>query len=375
MTPWRHPADETAHDIVVYTDSSTLPHALMSRLESRAGMTLTKPLSALGGIDREANLSRIGEIVVDLRDASVEAELRALRGRANGTRIIGLGDDSTLEFYRRAKRAGCDEYFVIDQELPMAVDYIVGQDKADRPGDIVVHGVKLGIGASLISAGLAQFLSGTRSVEIVDMNWTHPTVNYWLGEDRTGELHRLCGHGDRIDELMTNQIALRLNKEIRYYGGYDITGSSRFVPADAAKFFDVISANDACTIWKTDKGNPEFSSHVLRHADHVVLVSDRGLPSLRAVNDMIASCSESGRRPTVVINDPYAESDIRVAKFRSLLQSEDVIAIPKVRRLKAQLLDGIPPGSRRSRLHRHIRKIAARLGPQHRPARGWRPRR
>lgn len=367
----RRPAGGNAHDILVYTDSDTLPHALTSRIKSRNGATVAKPLSALGEIGGEFNLSRVGEIVVDLRDAPLETEIRALRGRVNGTRIIGLGDDPTLEFYRRARQAGCDEYFVIDQEWPMAVDYIAGHNPADRAGSIVVHGIKLGIGTSLISAGLAQFLSGSRNIEVVDMNWTDPTVNYWLGEDRTGEMHRLCGLGDRIDQMVADQIALRPSKEILYYGGYDITGTSRFVAADAAKFFDIISANDACTIWKTDKGNPEFSSHALRNADQVVLVSDRSLPSLRAINDMVASCRESGHSPVVVVNDPYAESDLRAAKFRSLLRNEDVIIIPRIRRLKAQLLDGIPPGSRRSRLHRHIRKLAARLDPQLRP-KTWR---
>lgn len=368
------PAQGPAPDICIYTDSDSLPSALMSRLKPRNSATLTRPLSALGEIEREANLSRIGEIIVDLRGGKVD--LHALRSQANGTRIIGLGDDSTLEFYRHAKRAGCDEYFVIDRELPMMIDYITEQDTVERSDNVAVHGIKPGIGTSLISAGLAQFLSGGRSVEVVDMDWTRPTVNYWLGEDRTGGLHRLAGLGDRIDSLMTNKVALSLNnKTISYYGGYDITGNSRFDPAEAARLFDVLGTNDSYTIWKTDKGNPEFSDHALRNANHVVLVSDRGLPSLRAVNDMAAWCRETDRQPIIVINDPYAESDIKATKFRSLLRGETVIVIPRIRRLKAQLLDGIPPGSRRSRLCRHVRRIAAQLDLHPQSAKRWWPRR
>lgn len=369
----RHLAGDAAHDILVYTDSEDLPRAVMSRLGLRNGATSTKPLSALGDVDREVNFSRIGEIIVDLRDGAAGAVLRALRGRmaSKGKRIIGLGNDSTLEFYRHARQIGCDEYFVIAHELPMMIDYISGQDDTDRSGNIVVHGVKPGIGASLISAGLAQFLSGERSVEIVDMNWTRPAVNYWLGEDSTGELHRLAGLGDRIDSLMASQVVLSLDNALRYYGGYDVTGSSRFDRTDAAKFYDILGASGSYTIWKTDKGNPELGGYALRNADHVVLVSDRGLPSLRCVNDMIERCRETGRRPLVVVNDPYVESDIKAAKFRSLLQGESAISVPRLGRLKAQLLAGVLPGSRRSKLRRHIRRIALRLDPDLRSAGRW----
>ena len=368
MMAGRGAANEAVREICVYSDCETLSHALMSELGPLSAATSVKPLSSLHELSRQRARSGAREIVVDVRNDLDETELRTLRDRVNGSRIIGLGDDATLECYRRLREAGCDEYFVIDQELPRAIRFIAGQDDTGEARHIAVHGIKSGIGASLISAALAHFISEGRSVDVVDLNFTHPSVNYWLGEDRAGELHRLAGFGARIDSKMTDQIALSVKETIRYFGGYDVMGAARFEADDATRLFDVLSTR-SCTLWRTDTGNPHISAHALEHAGTTVLVTDRSLPSLRAVNDMTAHCRQIGQRVVIAINDPYAESDIEVSKFRTLLQDCDVVALPRVRRLKAQLLDGIVPGSRRSGLHRSIRKLAGRLDPQWSPPR------
>ena len=371
MMAKRGAADGATPEIVVYSDCDTLSHALMKELGPLNAGTSVKPLSSLQDLSRQGGQSGIREIVVDVRSNLNETELRTLRDRMNGTRIIGLGDDATLECYRRLREAGCDEYFVIDQELPRAIRYIAGQDNTGGVRHIAVHGIKSGIGTSLISAALARFISERHSVDIVDLNFTHPSINYWLGEDRAGVLHRLVGFGARIDSKMTDQIALSVNQTIRYLGGYDVMGTARFDADDAARLFGVLGTQ-SCTLWRTDTGNPHISAYALQHADATVLVTDRSLSSLRAVNDMTAHCQQIGRRVVIVINDPYAESDIKVSKFRTLLQGSDVIVLPRVRRLKVRLLDGIVPGSRRSGLYRSIRRIAGRLDPQwNAPKRRW----
>ncbi len=363
---WRRAKPRGVSEVVVYTDSDALGRELLSGFGSYNIAAATRPLAAMAKLDGEVDLPRIGTVLVDLRDGKAERELRTLRSHsvAGKRRIVGLGDDDTLEFYRHATRAGCDEYFALERELSMLIDYVAGNDETSQSANIVVHGVKPGIGASLISAGLAQYLSDDADVDIVDMTWSHPTTSYWLGLDRTGDIHKLVGMGERIDKTITDQVALRVNDAIRYFGGYDMGGGSRFDLNDAAAFYLMLGGGGTVKIWKTDRENREFTSHVLRHADHMVLVSDRSLPSLRGVNDMLGLNRKSGQTPVVVVNDPYVESDMNTAKFRSLIDGRGTVFVPRLRRLKAQLLDGIVPGGRRSRLRRHIRKIAIAINPR-----------
>ena len=307
--------DKTPRSVLLYTDSKGLPGKLNAVFSPRGETVSARSWAKIETVDRD--IGTFAAAVIDLgRNRPSDAEISELCKRVHDhdRLVLAVGDPADIAFYRHAKQLGCDEYFTIKNELPLVADHIQGHPSSACT--ILVHAVKSGIGGSLISAALAQLFSEDMSVGVVDLNWVRPAVNYWLGIDKTGQLHMLAGKGAAIDSLLAAQIKLSSRANLDYYGGYDVTGERQFDVTESQAWFSAVDASTSCTIWKSDRGNACCSNYVLSRADHVVVVCDLGLPSLRSVGDFLNRCHEADKPTIIVINDPYIEPEINGRKIQ-----------------------------------------------------------
>ena len=289
-----------------------------------------------------ANLLGHSAIVLDIsRHASPLWLLCEVRERCPAQiKIVAIGNENDLGFYRQALAAGADEYFAQPlpvEELLQAMRVLLKLDAyacSLRLGRMItVFGTHGGVGCGMVAAGLAQMfaLGHGRSTVLVDSNLSSPTVGSSVGSDLPGNLGFLLDDAEEIDSVLVDQIMQRPFDNLAFLDGYDGIGVQRSVKTDNVESLIKLLGNQfRYQVWRANGGSGVLKPVVLGQADIVFLVMSGTLSSARTVPDVVQWLADNNpaARLVFVYNTPFSNPPVPAESFEDLTGRKIYFVIP-----------------------------------------------
>ncbi|WP_034301104.1 MinD/ParA family protein [Herbaspirillum sp. RV1423] len=326
--------------------------------------------------EHATHLREAGLIVIDLAgDPAPTASLRELREfTAPNVPVLVLGELNDLAYARQLRQLGASEYFahpIEPNELILTARRLLQLDSANttRNGRLIaVHGLRGGVGASLITAGLVTVISQQhgRNCAAVDLNFSSPAVGSWLGCDQPGRLNALLQDVQRLDQALLDQIVQSPFPQLNVYDGnldHEDDGEGNTVPNSTALrgLSQLLAERHSCQVWRTPPG--PAARTVLLDADLCVLVADGSFPSLRAALALLPWIRQC--RPllntTLVFNQTRPHMPLSADQFAHSIGQSIPHRFAYQRRLGEQAIDNLPFNRPSHVLHRALAQLAVDL--------------
>ena len=340
-------------------------HGMPVILAAELGDTLSSHAAALQGA---------AVLIVDVgRAATALTIVRELRDLCSQDAVVLLiADDADLPLARELRRQGVSEIYsrpLDHEELYLMAGEALGSggDHRTRRGSriIAVHGVSGGVGAGVVSAGLATVIAtahGRRTV-LLDLDLSSPTAGSWLGCDKPSELSALLKAPERIDAALVDQVIQRPVAQIALLDGVrSLTSHDPVCAVGCQRLASVLASQYRYQVWRSS-GMDTAAQHSLQQADISLLVCDGSLPALRGVRDLLPQLAESrpGMQTLLVFNQRSPDEVLNAESFAESLGRQPGLVLPYRSKLARQQLDGVPFNAAHHVLNKEFSALAARL--------------
>ena len=359
--------------VVLATDKTSAGH-LQAGCEAH-GMPVTLA-AQLGDThsSHAAALQGAAVVIVDVgRAATALTLVRELRDLCSpNTVLLLIADDADLALARELRRQGVSEIysrpFDHDELYQMASEALgSGVDHRARRGSriIAVHGICGGVGAGVVSAGLATVIAvahGRRTV-LLDLDLSSPRAGSWLGCDKPSELSALLKAPERIDAALVEQVMQRPMAQLALLDGVQsLSSHDPRCGVGCQRLANVLAGQYRYQIWRSS-GMDTGAQHSLLQADISLLVCDGSLPALRGVRDLLPQLAESrpGMQTLLVFNQRSPDEVLNAESFAESLGRQPDLVLPYRSKLARQQLDGVPFNAAHHVLNKEFSALAARL--------------
>ena len=301
-----HPSDDVRSDLVA--GLRAVSERALAVYETE---TLSDGVGRLDGLEPE-------KVFLDLsgdQGLALDA-LNEMRG--SGRSLFGLydpliGDGAGEDFFRRAVRAGVDDFLALPisrEELGELLQATATERGSERPpGRILAfYGAKGGVGTTTVATNLGLVLAGggaLNDVALCDTALQFGTAGDVLGlsgDMDLGDLVRDLGREDVLSAYLTRHelTGLRLLERPR---SIDVAESVR--PEDVSRVLLALRSRFEYVLVDTATALDQVTLAVLDLADHVYVVLEGLTPSVRATKsglDVLARLGFDDDRVSILLN-------------------------------------------------------------------------
>ena len=224
--------------------------------------------------------------------------------RRTGCKVIAIGDDQTIPYYRGICEAGAIEYLVnpVLEHGLVAVGFHDQQQTQSMGSRISVVGCKGGVGTSTVVASLARILSERRqSVMVADLDFSAGDLDLHFDVQGNAALVEMLQYPERLEPVVFERSSINVDKNLSLLTGY--------LPLDSDPF------------WPEKQALEHFSKFCLQHTDS--LIFDIPAFSLRDQVGMSALKSSDVR---ILVIEPSLAAIRNAGQILSILSSGEQAA-------------------------------------------------
>jgi Flp pilus assembly CpaE family ATPase len=284
----------------------------------------------------------------------------------SSSKLIAIGRENDLGFYRRLRAVGAAEYFahpVPTDELVQSLRLLCTEEGCSlRSGRMIVvqeaHG---GAGAGVLTAGLGVLISQMhgRSTVLLDTDFFSPSVGCHLGVDQPGNLAVLLDATERLDKVLIDQAVQKPHDLLALLDGYDGVASQRRISPESAHALAMLLGEEhRYQIWRNGAATPLLIPS-LSQADVVILVMTGSLAAARMAQTTLLWLAEHNPSARVipVYNHVTPHPAIPASSLEEIIRHPVAYTIPYQRKLNEMMLRNVPFNNPSHCLH----KILSRL--------------
>ena len=287
------------------------------------------------------------------------------------TCVLVVGELNDLSLYREITRGlGAADYLarpltrdVVARHFgPVVAGQAPDADMTAAAPLITVTGVRGGVGASVIAAGLATHLAATarRHTVLLDADLLRGTAALLLDVEAGEGLRTALASPERIDALLAERAASPVTDRLQVLAARDAgpdsyaTGACEHLLAALRRRYNVILAD---TPWTPGP----FTADLLAAARHRVLVLTPTLPGIRDAQRLLALPGPGPARTpaTVVLNRANMHGGLKRTQIEAALRHPVDVVIPDLPRVVTQ---SVTLGQPAKALREPIASILSHIG-------------
>lgn len=286
-------------------------------------------------------------LLVEIPDAaSANDLLNALAEVCDAdTKVIVIGSVNEYSFYCSLMDMGISSYLLkplTDSMLDTAYaktlerPVVAGSDKPARaPGKVIaLLGTRGGVGSTTLAINLAAIIAdlSKKQVALVDIDPQEGSIALNLDLDPSRGFREALEKPDRVDSLLIERVMSRRNKYLSVLSSEESMQDKLIVHDSAAETL-VKQMRDTYDVIVLDipRHLRTFSRKCLASADHIVLVAELNLLSLRDTMRLSDYIRESFKLPApmIVLNRVgHSKYDIKLADFEKGVNAKVAFSIP-----------------------------------------------
>jgi len=301
---------------------------------------------------------------------------------APDTKVITIGGVNEYSFYCWLMEIGIFSYLLKPLTQPMlegAYQKSIAapsQVRAKSPAKIIaVMGARGGVGATTVAlnlAGILADLSG-KHVGLVDIDPQEGSIALTLDIEPSRGLRDVLEKPDRIDSLFIERVMSKPIANLSVLSAEESLQERVNIHPQAGELL-LTELRDKCDLLVLDipRHLNSFSQQCLQQADHVILVTELTLLSLRDALRMgdLARDTFKMKAPLIVANRVglAAKKEIKVADFEKGINAELTISIPFAPEVYMQVSTDIPAVKQKE--HKAVKALydlALMLFPEYTP--------
>ncbi len=285
------------------------------------------------------------------------SELEALAQRDPNKRppLVVVGSEQHPEAMRIAMKAGARDFL---GDPPDAADLMnaletIQPTKASSAGQsstiTAMINAKGGAGSSFLASSIAHVFAEVSHFRtlLVDLDFQFGSLHEYLdlNPDR-GILDALQAVGE-LDNVAIDAYSSKFSRNLRVMAATEPMES--YVPqgSDFTSLMDVLSNSCDRMVLDVPRLLDEYSAAALQRADHVVVVLQQTLPSLRDATRLrkilIAELAVGEDRITYAVNRYSKHAAVQLRDIRTALSVDELTLIPNQYKLVAEAIDiGVP---------------------------------
>lgn len=239
-------------------------------------------------------------VQTDTIDAGFTHTLEALAGNCDeGTSAVVIGPENDVNLYRQLIEMGVSDYLVRPVETPVLADVIAKTliEKKGVTGSllIAVEGAKGGVGASLLSEGLACGMSNIlkQKTILLDAAGGWSTLSVGLGFEPTTTLSEAVKAAQDGNEDNLKRMMHKVDEELQVLAtGGDVMLEHDVSDAQLETLIDMLMAKSPIVIVDLSHSPEALQKVVLARANLTMLVSTPTLPSLRLARSLLSEIND-----------------------------------------------------------------------------------
>lgn len=229
--------------------------------------------------------------------------------RRTGCKVVVIGDDETIPYYRSVCAAGAIEYLVnpVSQQGLSLVDFH-GQASAQLSGRRVsVVGSKGGVGTSTIVASLARTLSQRQhSVTAVDLDFSAGDLDLHFDVQGNTALVEMLQYPERLEPVVLERSSIRVEANLSLLTGYLALDTDPFWPEKGAlehlSKFCLYHADYMIFDIPSFSLRDQVGMSALKSSDVRIIVVETSLASIRNAGQILSSLSCGGHADPNKVN-------------------------------------------------------------------------
>lgn len=241
---------------VLVASSPALDSYHLSLAFAEQGITqLTQVSLEREQIIKQALINNHSVIALDVIGLSVEEAQSLVSNLVHrtGCKVIAIGDDEKIAYYRSLLSAGALEYLV----NPIAPDALASLDfghhhNGNQSGKrISVVGTKGGVGTSTVVANLARMMNSRgQSTAVADLDFASGDLDLHFDVQGNTALVEMLQYPERLEPVVFERSGITVQPDLTLFTGY--------LPLDTDPF------------WPDKNALEHFSKYCLEHADNLI---------------------------------------------------------------------------------------------------------
>lgn len=261
-----------------------------------------------------------------------------------GTKVIVIGSVNEYSFYCSLMDMGISSYLLRplnDTMLDNAYDKtqetpVVAPGKQERtPGKVIaVLGTRGGVGSTTIAINIAAIVAdlSKKQVALVDIDPQEGSIALNLDLDPSRGFREALEKPDRVDSLLIERVMSKRNKYLSVLSSEESMQDKLVIHDQAAETL-VKQMRDTYDVIVLDipRHLRTFSRKCLASADHIVLVAELTLLSLRDTMRLSDYIRESFKKsaPLIVVNRAgHSKYDMKLGDFEKGINDKVAFSIP-----------------------------------------------
>jgi pilus assembly protein CpaE len=290
------------------------------------------------------------------------------------TKAIVIGRNNDVQLYRKLMHSGISEYLlapVTPLQIIEAISHLYA-DKSSLPlGKLVVFAAaRGGAGSSTLAHNLAWSVANTLNIHtaLIDVDLAFGTVGLDFNQEPSPGVAEALAAPDRIDEVLLERLLLKCGEYLSLLTApASLEQDHVFEPDAVETLINRARAMVPCVVVDLPHAWNSWTSHILRHADEIVIVATPDLASLRNCKNLLTmarSRRANDSPPRLVINQAGIpkRKEVPVKEFATTVGQEPELVLnfdPPLFGLAAnngQMLAEVQPKSRAADAMRQLAK-------------------
>lgn len=287
-------------------------------------------------------------LIVEIPDAQNAAKmLDALADVVNpATRVIVTGKVDTFSFYHWLMGLGIHDYLLQPfNEQQLASSLIKGTapaaaagaaERTSKPATTIAFiGARGGVGATTLATALASLMANENTIAtaLVDLDVQFGSVALGLDLEPSRGLRDALEKPDRIDTLFLERVMMKLGNNLSILSAEEPLAEQVTPHAQAGELlFAALREKFGMLVVDVPRQMNVMSRYVLSHADHVIVVSEPSILSLRDALRVRDYLVDTLKRPApmIIINrEGYsAKTEPSRGEFAKHLGMEPAAHVP-----------------------------------------------
>lgn len=256
------------------------------------------------------------------------------------TKVIVIGHANDVILYRDLMRRGVSEYLVTPIAPLQLVEAAAGlyHDAKSPPlGRVIAFiGAKGGTGSSTIAHNYAREFARNADIEtaIIDLDLAFGSATLHFNIDVSGGILEAIAQPERVDALLLDRLLVNVGEKLSVLGGPGGVDRDMIVEVHAIEAILVaMRASMPAVILDLPGIWAPWVRFSLLHADHIILIAEPELASLRnakAMIDMLRVARSNDPSPHIVLNrvGMPKRREIATAEFQKAAGAEVMATIP-----------------------------------------------
>jgi pilus assembly protein CpaE len=324
-------------------------------------------------------------LVVEISSAdAAPKQLDALADAIHpSTKVIVTGKVDAFSFYHWLMGLGIQDYLLSpfnESQLDAAINK--SQGTAAKSGDepkqpkkmIAVIGTRGGVGATMVATNLAHIFASEHHVgtALVDLDTHFGSVALSLDLEPSRGLRDALEKPDRVDSLFLERVMIRPTANLAVLSAEE--GLSELInasPAAGDALLTALREKSPLIVVDVPRQITPLTRHMLAHADHVLVVADPGLLSLRDALRLKDFVVDTLKRPApmLIINREglAAKQELAKGDFTKHLGSAPMLHIPYNAEAIAATARGeiMAASPKTANIIEPLRRLASQLNEHH----------